>query len=145
MKPPRYLLDTDIAVMIASGLDPTITERVLALQHDDWAISVVTRGELLAGLLEMPADHPAHDLVPRFLEVAPIREWDSGAAEAFSRLHHLKMETHAGIDGYGLMVAAHAVSFGATLATATHSALPRISPPLQFEVWTHETTWHRRP
>lgn len=135
MTAPRYLLDSSIVTRMISGFQPALEQRVRALSPDDWAISVVTRAELLAGLLDVPADHPAHDVVGRFLEIARVPDWDRAAAEAFAGLHHLKTETGAGLNMVDLMVAAHAVSLGAILVTTKGSACAHLSPPLRFENW----------
>ena len=125
---PIYLLDTDITSYFIKGRHASIDEQINRLKPGEYAISVMTRAELLFGLWELPATHPSHLMVRRFLGEAQILDWGQGAADIYARLRYQMKVKGTTIDHLDLMIAAHAISLGAILVTNNMRHHGRLAP-----------------
>jgi tRNA(fMet)-specific endonuclease VapC len=135
MTTPAYLLDTDIVSYSTRGRYRTIAERIAQLEPSDYAISVMTRAELLFGLHQAPATHPSHLRIRRFLGEVQILDWGQDAADTYARLRYQLKAKGTPIDHLDLMIAAHAISLGAILVTNNVRHHGRLAPELAIENW----------
>ena len=138
MSSPRYLLDTDIASYFIKGRHASIDRQIDRLEPGEYAISVMTRAELLFGLWGVPDTHPSHLMVRRFLGEAHILDWDQPAADTYARLRHQLKVRRVPIDHLDLMIAAHAMSLGSILVTNNLRHHGRLAPELMIENWVNE-------
>ena len=112
----RYMLDTNICIYLIKRHPPQVLHRLEALRRGEAVMSVVTLAELRAGL-EMQTAHRAHDeqvlaLLVRSIPVLPL---DDAAAVSYGVLRAAVRERNR--DALDRLIAAHAVSLGATLVT----------------------------
>jgi len=130
----RYLLDTNTVSYILKGSPPRVRQRLARTPMEGVCISVITEAELRFGLARRPDAKNLCFVVEEFLLRIDIVPWDSAAAKAYA-------EIRAEIEGAGtpmgnldLMIAAQALSAGATLVTSDRS-FHRIKR-LKIEDWT---------
>jgi tRNA(fMet)-specific endonuclease VapC len=135
MSAPIYLLDTDIVIFSVRGSHPSIAERIAALAPADFAISVITRAELVFGLHLAPGMHRSHLRMRQFLGVVQILDWGEDAADTYARLRHQLQVKGTPIDHLDLMIASHAISLGAILVTNNTRHFGRLAPELAIENW----------
>ncbi len=139
MSRPIYMLDTDIASSSLRGRYPTIDARLERLSAADYCISVVTRAEMLHGLLLAPTTHWSHLVVRRFLRKVTTLDWDQHAADAHAELRYAMRIQGTTVDHLDLMIAAHAVSIGCVLVTNNTKHFRRCAPWLSIENWVTES------
>lgn len=110
------MLDTNVASVAIRG-HRGIDERLRGMPIGTWCISTVTRAELRFGIERRPLAAGLRQLVEAFLLVAPTLPWDSDAADAHGRLRAELEASGRRIGDFDEMIAAHALSLGAVLAT----------------------------
>lgn len=129
----RYMLDTNMVSYFIKA-HPTVVAQVLATPMSQLCISAITQAELLFGLAKLPRATRLHAAVREFLLRVDPLPWDSRVAQEYAIIRaNLKKQgkTLAPLD---LLIAAHAISIGATLVTNDH-AFAQL-PSLQREDWT---------
>ena len=119
--PARYLLDTNTVSYILKGIPPRVRQHLARTPMEAVSISVVTEAELRFGLARRPDAKNLRFAVEEFLLRVDILPWDSAAARHYA-------DVRAEIEGAGtpmgnmdLMIAAQALSAGATLVTSDRS------------------------
>ena len=91
--------------------------------------------ELHLGLQRLPLHHPLHEKVSAFLDEIQIVSWDVSAAQFHAQLKHRLEGGGTMIGEMDLMIAAHAISLGATLVTNNLRHFSRLQPRLEIENW----------
>lgn len=130
-----YMLDTDISSYLIKGRSTEAQARILRVRPDEICISAVTKAELLYGLKRLPAAHRLQSVVRRFLKIIPVLPWDVDAAEYYADIRHQLAVKGQPIGEMDMMIAAHALSVGATLVTNNLRHYQRIGA-LRVEDWT---------
>ena len=130
-----YMLDTDVSSYLIKGRSPEIQTHILNVSPDEICISAITKAELLYGLKRLPDDHRLQLVVRRYLKIVTILPWDVDAAEYYAEIRHQLVSTGQPIGEMDMMIAAHAMSVGATLVTNNLRHYQRIGP-LRIEDWT---------
>jgi len=97
-------------------------------------LSAVTEAELRYGLAKLPAATRLKTLVEKFLSVVKILPWDSEAASQYGILRASLEREGMVMGNLDMMIGAHALSAGATLAT-NDGAFGRIKN-LKIADWT---------
>ena len=128
-----YMLDTSIASAIIAGR-VNLDEKLHALDTAQWCISVVTRAELLFGVLHKPGATKLARLVDGFLQVARTETFNEAAADQFARLRAELERQGTGIGMADEMIAAHALSLSARVVTDNTRHFNRV-PGLGVENW----------
>jgi tRNA(fMet)-specific endonuclease VapC len=132
---PAYMLDTNICIDITNGKVPEARTRLSHILPDDVAISAIVRAELLDGLMGLD---PAHRLIAathEFLAAIETLAWDGSFAEQFAMVRH-RLRRHGNlIEDMDILIAAHAISIGATLVTRNIRHFERLAPDLKIENW----------
>ncbi len=134
-----YLLHTDIASYFIKSSHRSIDERIDELGPNQYAISVMTRAELMFGLRGVPPKHPSHLTVRRFLGEVQILDWGQEAADTYAMFRHQLQAKGTPIDHLDLMIAAHAASLGAILVTNNTRHFGRLAPTLAIENWVSDS------
>ncbi|MFN8095042.1 MAG: type II toxin-antitoxin system VapC family toxin [Vicinamibacteria bacterium] len=112
----RYLLDTNVVSFHIRGSSAALQGRLRRIKAASVALSVVTEMEIRFGLARNPGLRIA-PLVEQFLDAMTILPLDSDVARAYGRIRS-ELETEGRpIGPLDTMIAAHAVSVGATLVT----------------------------
>jgi tRNA(fMet)-specific endonuclease VapC len=130
-----YLLDTSLCLHIIEKAPPKALGRLLECPPDEVGISVITLGELAHGVAASAARAKDQKALELFLAALQVVEFSAEAALTYGELR-------AQLDAKGVvigvteaMVAAHALSLGATLATRSPKGVRRIAG-LSVENWT---------
>ena len=112
----RYLLDTNVVSFHIRGSSAALQGRLRRIKAASVALSVVTEMEIRFGLARNPGLRIA-PLVEQFLDAMTILPLDSDVARAYARIRS-ELETEGRpIGPLDTMIAAHAISVGATLVT----------------------------
>lgn len=132
-----YLLDTDTcSYIIRKHPDKVLKEMDATVQQGhEIAISAITYAELMLGAKRSgnPVKHLAliGGLCERLHDIYP---WDAGAAEQFADLQTLLFNQGTPIGANDTLIAAHALSLGATLVTNNTKHFGRV-PGLDRVNW----------
>lgn len=129
----RYMLDTNICVYVLNRHPPAVLTRLQALHEGEAVMSVVTYAELRAGL-EMQAQDRRHDeqVLALLIRRIPVLAFDDAAAVSYGVLRAAVRERRR--DALDRLIAAHAVSAGATLVTNNEADFKDL-PGLVIENW----------
>ncbi len=138
MSNPTYVLDTDISSYFIKGRYRSIDRRIDSLAPAEFAISVMTRAELMFGLKKLPSEHVFHLMVRRFLGGVQILDWGQDAGDIYAGLRHQLKDQNTSIGELDVMIAAHAISLNAILVTNNVKHFGRLAPLLQIENWVSE-------
>lgn len=130
-----HMLDTDIASYIIKGRSPEIEAKLSLMMPAMVCVSAVTRAELMYGLKRLPVDHRLHLAVRQFLKVVRVLPWDAESADYYADIRHQLVSTGQPIGELDMMIAAHALSAGATLVTNNLRHYERIKAPLIIANW----------
>jgi tRNA(fMet)-specific endonuclease VapC len=129
----KYMLDTNMVSHLIKE-NPAVAHRVVAVPMASLCISVITEGELYFGLAKRPDAKRLHLAVQEFLRRVDVLPWDSAIARQYG-LVRADMESRGTILApLDLLIAAHALSIGATLVT-NDRAFYQLTD-LQTEDWT---------
>jgi len=129
------MLDTNIVSYIVTGRYPSVRRQLDATDSTQICVSVITRAELLFGLVRLPAGHPRRHDVRRFIDHVTMLAWDERAADVHADIRYRLQSAGQPIGELDTMIAAHAVSLDAVLVTNNTRHFGRI-PALRLENWT---------
>lgn len=133
MSAPRFMLDTNIARVVIKGAPDVLRVRLRATPLASTCISSITEGELLYGLARKPGATALHEAVATFLRHVEVLPWDSAAAAVYGPLRADLERNGTPIGNLDLLIAAHALASGCSLATHDR-AFGRV-PGLTVEDW----------
>lgn len=125
------MLGTNAVSALVRGRTPALQAAVLGRAH---CISVVTEAELLFGLARRPEARNVALVVHAFLQATPVLPWTSVTAASYAKLRAALKRTGQGLSALDLMIAAHALAEGCTLATSDHAFMH--VPGLEVLDWT---------
>lgn len=130
---PLFMLDTDMASFVIKDR-PGVRARLATIPPEQICLSAITEGELLYGLKRLPPDHALQIRVRRFLTLLQVLPWRAGAV--YADIRHELLSTGQPIGELDMMIAAHAMSVGATLVTHNMRHFSRIAAPLSVVDWS---------
>ncbi len=133
MSAPRFMLDTNIASAIIRGAPEALRARLRATPLASACISSITDGELLYGLAKKPGATALREAAAALVRHVEVLPWDSAAAAAYGPLRADLEAKGTPIGNLDMLIAAHALATGCTLATNDH-AFARV-PGLVVEDW----------
>src|SRR5260364_45372 len=137
--PSLHMLDTNIASVIIKGNVPFILARLTALSMNRVVVSSVPEAELLYGLAKCGRPAGLAARIREFLARVDVLPWYRKAAAAYGDLRISFETVGISLEGLDMMIAAHAVSVGATLVTKDQ-AFSRVPSGLNIEDWTKESS-----
>ncbi len=128
-----YMLDTNICIYLLKRQPAEVLRRLEALRQGEAVISVVTHAELRAGL-EMQTENRSHDeyVLSLLTRRIPVLPFDESASVAYGRLRAAVPDRRR--DALDRLIAAHALSVGATLVTNNEADF-KDYPGLIVENW----------
>lgn len=129
------MLDTNIASYAIKGNMPGIRERLASLPMASVAVSAVTKGELLYGLAKRGSPPSLAAVINEFLLRVDVLPWDERVAAVYGDLRASCEAKGVTLGALDMMIAAHAVAAGVTLATGD-KAFGRISEAVVVDDWT---------
>ena len=129
----KYLLDTNVLIECLRR-NRSMVEAVMANGKDqDLAISSVTYGEIMVGILknDTPRRRAALSKVLAPMKILPF---DAAAAAEFARIKSELEKSGTVIGPYDMQIAGHAISTGRHLVTQNSGEFSRIKR-LEWEDW----------
>jgi tRNA(fMet)-specific endonuclease VapC len=111
-----YMLDTNTVSHLIRG-NTAVRAQFQKVSMAELCISAITEGELRFGCAKRPESQRLHAIVREFLSRLDILPWDSAAAEAYGALRASLEGEGRGLGNLDMLIAAHAISAGATLVT----------------------------
>lgn len=129
----RYLLDTNICIYLLRGRPPELIARLEALDYGEVAMSAIVLAELRVGL-ERHAESRARneEVLADLLQLIPALPFDAAAAVQYGKLRAAVPDRNR--DALDRLIAAHALSLGATLITNNEADF-KDYPNLKVENW----------
>ncbi len=129
-----YLLDTDTCSSAIRGGAGALDTKLAKAKPLALAISAVTRAELMFGLEKRRKPKSLTRLVMSFLEHMPVLPWETAAADRFAKLRATLERAGTPIGLMDSMIAAHALTLGATLVTNNQKHFQKVAT-LRLENW----------
>ena len=127
------MLDTN-TVSALIRLNPNVVTALRLVPITSVCISVVTEAELVFGLAKRPEATRLHAAVNEFLRRVDVLPFDRPAADTYGALQADLERAGTPVAPLDLLIAAHALSVGATLVT-NDGALKKIQS-LRLADWT---------
>lgn len=133
-----WLLDTNICIHLLDVHPPQVIERFKKIPVGQVLMSVVTYAELRHGIERCPAaDKPAAEqAMRRFVALVPVLPFDERAAVSYGVIAAAVRDRRR--DALDRLIAAHALSVGATLVTNNEADF-KDYPGLVVENWVGPT------
>lgn len=129
----KFLLDTNTCIYVINERPPEVVKRFRRYRLGDVGVSAVTVAELAYGVAKSGSDRNRAAL-DRFLLPLVIAEFDHEAALAFGPLRTALERKGRAIGPLDMLIAAHALSLGATLVTNNAREFGRVTG-LAVENW----------
>lgn len=123
MVDPRYLLDSNIAILLLKAQAQRAAARLAEESPGAIVTSAICLGEMM---MKMTADQQAR--LSRFREIVAVLPYDDAAAAAYARL---PFKRHR----FDRLIAAHALALDLTIVTANEKDFADV-PGLRVENWT---------
>ena len=130
----KYLLDTDICIYLIKRQPESVVRHLAAQQVGDVGVSAVTVAELRYGVARSAQTERNARALELFLAPLVIADFDDGAATAYGAVRAALERAGAPIGALDTLIAAHALSLGATLVTNNTREFDRV-PGLSLANW----------
>ena len=130
----RYLLDTNTCVYVIKRKPPSVVQQLRRTGLADVGISTITLSELLHGVEKSSRPAQNRAALNDFLSPLDIIPFDGLAAEAYGRIRADLERRGESIGPLDTLIAAHALSLGATLVTNNEREFRRVHG-LTVENW----------
>jgi tRNA(fMet)-specific endonuclease VapC len=128
------LLDTNICIAYLEGADARVREQLLSSSSDDVALCSVVKAELLYGARNSArVDENLKRLEAFFVPFRSLA-FDDEAAERYGEVRAQLRRLGTPIGGNDMMIAAIALTAGATLVTRNQDEFRRVAG-LRVETW----------
>jgi len=132
-----YLLDTNICVYLIKQRPASVAQKFLDLQSGAVGVSSVTVAELQFGVQRSEQPDQNRRALERLLVALQVANFDARAAEIYGNIRTCLEKRGTPIGAFDYLIAAHALSLGATLVTNNEREFRRI-PMLKVENWVSE-------
>lgn len=127
------MLDTDVSSYIIRRRPESLAQH-FERHADEICVSVITAAELRFGVEKSKSTKLA-DLVESFLERLSVLDWTQAVTPHYARIRAALERNGKPIGNADLMIAAHAVSEGATVVTNNVRHFVNV-PGLKVQEWT---------
>ncbi len=135
----RYLLDTNICIYIAKHNPPTVRENFARHAANEFAMSVITLGELRFGAEKSQSRERAMATIQKLESLIPPCALPETAGEHYGQIRAALQGGGAIIGNNDLWLAAHARAEGWILVTNNTREFARV-PGLQLENWAEKAS-----
>ncbi|MBA2375388.1 MAG: type II toxin-antitoxin system VapC family toxin [Actinomycetota bacterium] len=129
------ILDTNICIYLIRGRSPEALDRFEEFEVGEVGVSVVTVSELRYGVEKSARVEKNREALERFLLPLEIMDFDLDATSAYGRVRANLEKNGTPIGPLDTLIAAHAISLDATLATNNTREFERVQG-LRIEDWT---------
>lgn len=130
----RCMLDTNICIYTIKRRPANVIDRLHRLDVSDVGISSITLSELQYGAAKSSRPDQNRIALMEFLAPIEIAFYDDAAAFAYADVRASLEKRGRPLAALDMLIAAHALSLGATLVTNDKRAFGRV-PGLQIENW----------
>lgn len=124
----RFLIDADSAIYTTAGGNPVMRDKITACEPGEIALSAISFAEIAYGTYA--GKPPSAEVLEAFVAAIPLVAFDEAAAREYAKLPFKRAR-------FDRLLAAHALSIGATLITNNESDFADV-PGLKVENWTIE-------
>ena len=131
----KYLLDTDTCSYVMRQSSTVLLERFRRISSSDAAISVITQGELQAGLAKKPEATQLRQRLERLNAALPTVALPELAAFSYAQIRQQLERKGQIIGANDLWIAAHALAANLTLVTNNTREFRRV-PGLEVVDWS---------
>jgi tRNA(fMet)-specific endonuclease VapC len=134
---PRYLLDTNICIYIRRRRPREDLTQFLQLRTGEAALSVVTYGELVYGMVKLHAapSRQSVEQLDEFVSLIGVMPLPVDAGRKYGEIRSILETKGEIIGGNDLWIAANALSADLILVTNNEREFRRV-PDLKIENWT---------
>lgn len=129
-----YILDTDTCVTLLRRNSPSLLKRLQSINPIHLAMSMVTWAELQYGVQASNRVEENRAAVALLGQHIKSLDWNHEAAMHYAHVRHALKTKGKLIGSNDLMIAAHALSLGATVVTNNTREFKRV-PQLSLENW----------
>ena len=129
-----FMLDTNAVSKAAGGNYPALEKRISAYGPGELCLSAVTEGEILFGLAKTPEATRKAFLMRMMLSRFSILPWTSETAATYGHIRAEMRRRRRALSPLDMLIAAHALSVGATLVT--NDGAFRFVPSLVVDDWS---------
>lgn len=136
-----YMLDTNICIYILKKKPLAVLDKFKSVDPGQLCLSVITLAELAYGVEKSTQKAKNQKIVHAFTDNVLIHPWDGQAATHYAATRCFLEKNGNPIGPLDLMIAAHAMSIGATVVTNNLREFTRI-PTLKVENWLDEMKLH---
>ena len=130
----RYLLDTNICIYIAKQKPAEVLERFRHLRPGDVGMSVITHLELVYGAWKSQQREANLQRIQELERLIPVLPLDTSVNDQYGQIRAELEKKGSPIGAYDLLIAAHALTLGLTLATNNVREFRRV-PRLRIDNW----------
>ena len=130
----RFLLDTNICIYIHRRRPGKVLARFQKLEPGDFAISVITWGELLYGAEKSKQRKKALEILAEFKTFVPVLPIPESAGNTYGIIRASLESMGQPIGNNDLWIAAHAKAAGLTIVTNNEREFRRIAG-LKVQNW----------
>jgi tRNA(fMet)-specific endonuclease VapC len=123
----KYMLDTDICIDLIRRKPPALLARIQAAAIGDIGVSSVTVAELSYGAHRSQQPQQNQQALEQFLLPLLIVDFDYAAALVYGQIRADLERRDTPIGSLDTLIAAHALSLGATLVTRNTDEFQRVS------------------
>lgn len=131
---PCYMLDTNIVSHIMQGRDAALLMRLTAVPVGQVVMSCVTLAELEYGIHRKGQPERLRNAMTQVLLRIDVLPWDEPAARCYGELCATLESKGINLSDLDMMIAAHAVTVGATLVSRDKAFL-QLADRLTLDIW----------
>jgi tRNA(fMet)-specific endonuclease VapC len=131
----KYLLDTNICVLVIRQKSPAMLQRLAGFAVDDIGVPMITVAELQYGAEKSQRPEQNRRALEQFLLPLALVEFDYAAAIAYGRIRAELAVRGQTIGALDMLIAAQALSLDVPLVTNNTQEFARV-PGLRIEDWT---------
>jgi tRNA(fMet)-specific endonuclease VapC len=129
---PLYMLDTNMCIYLMKQQPPEVAARFAQCHVGDVVMSAITYAELQYGVAACAAPSRERKNLAALVEDIPVLPFDDAAAAAYGPIRLATREAKK--DHLDKLIAAHALSLGATVVTNNTQDFARY-PGVSIENW----------
>jgi len=130
----KYLLDTNICIYLIKKNPPQVLQQFRSHSVGDIGVSSITVAELQYGVQKSQYTEQNQRALEQFLVPLVVASFDEQAAVEYGKIRAALEAQGTPIGALDMLIAAHALSLGATLVTNNVREFSRV-PGLQLVNW----------
>jgi tRNA(fMet)-specific endonuclease VapC len=130
----KYLLDTDICILLIRQQPEKLIKQLIRQSVQDVCISAITLAELECGVAKGKFMERNRKALNQFLLSLSVYDFGQEAAQCYGQLRMQLESKGKPIGSMDMLIAAHALSLDAVLVTRNIKEFQRV-PELKIESW----------